>query len=160
MQYDIIAEKTFDHYQSVSLKDKIYLKARYKLCPYFKILDDLIPNSGTIVDWGCGFGFFSLYMKISQFKRQITGVEIDKRKIKVITQVTKEYSDFSIKHIDEVDIEHNTVDVVLLMEVSYYLTCQSYSKLLEFFNKILKENGLLVVLNTYKKKITGNIILQ
>ena len=49
-------------------KIKIYARIIFNFQPIKKHLDPYIPNSGTVLDYGCGYGIFANYVKMKNEK--------------------------------------------------------------------------------------------
>lgn len=154
MQIKKIAAIVFSKYRNIlTFRDRFYLKARYILCPYLEILDSYIPSKGRIIDWGCGFGFISYLLKYSHIKRNIFCVEIDTHKIDVIHKIEK-YMQYQIKvsHLDNAYFEPHSIDSILLLEVTYYLSDETLIELLLSFKEILNDNNTVVIISIIKDK--------
>ena len=155
MQIKKVATNIFSQYRKVlTARDRFYLKARYKLCPYCELLDSYIPTKGRIIDWGCGFGFFSFLLKYSQPEREMFCIEIDTRKIKAIHDVQNIIQEqININHLNNAYFEPHSINSILLLEVSYYLSDETFVELLLYFKNLLNDNSSIVIISIIKDKL-------
>ncbi len=59
----------------------IFARIRLLDAPY-KETEQLMPRKGAVLELGCGEGLFSNYLALTSAKRKVTGIEIDKKRIK------------------------------------------------------------------------------
>src|SRR5438552_3620639 len=76
--YEAITE-TIDLYSTFRWKS-FFSKIRFWDAPYVEV-EKLIPKKGKIVDLGCGEGIFTNFLALSSSKRNIIGIELDKKRI-------------------------------------------------------------------------------
>lgn len=95
---------------------------KYRYLLYLRILKKLIPSQKTlkILDIGCALGDFT--QKVSQLdtKNEIYGVDISENAIKM---VSKKYPGmkFRINFLPDLSFDRNSFDLVMCLEVLYYL---------------------------------------
>ncbi|MFZ1527905.1 MAG: class I SAM-dependent methyltransferase [Ferruginibacter sp.] len=139
----------FKYYTGFNWLDKFYLRARYYAFPYFETLEQEVPKHGNILDWGCGLGFFSLYMAESSGYRKITAADIDSRKIDALKRAMPK-KNITFSYIRDFAWENNKFDAVILLDVAYYMDTQEYLELLSALKQVLKSDGIFLVKNLYK----------
>ena len=59
---------------------KVYTYLRFLILP-IKNIDEIVPKSGKIIDYGCGFGIISFYLGLSSKYRKIIGIEFNAERI-------------------------------------------------------------------------------
>jgi len=69
-------------YASQSFTTRAHVALRWWTCP-FRAVARAVPESGTVLDAGCGHGLFSVYLAAQSPQRRITGVDIDDDKLTI-----------------------------------------------------------------------------
>lgn len=86
--------------------DSKFTEIRFWDAPFIEV-EKLVPQKGKILDLGCGEGIFTNYLGFSSARRKITGIEIDKERIKQadheVSNVTFSYGDVNKYGIPKVD---------------------------------------------------------
>jgi 2-polyprenyl-3-methyl-5-hydroxy-6-metoxy-1,4-benzoquinol methylase len=77
-----LLEKLNNLYQRSSILERMYIAARYMLCP-FSAVEKFVPREGKILDLGCGNGIFANLLALESSRRCVVGVDQDIRKIAV-----------------------------------------------------------------------------
>jgi cyclopropane fatty-acyl-phospholipid synthase-like methyltransferase len=77
---DRVARAVRRAYAASPLGTRVHLLGRWWTCP-FPAVADAVPESGAILDAGCGHGLFTLYLAAQHPARVLTGVDIDERKL-------------------------------------------------------------------------------
>ena len=64
---------------------KYYAVVRFKIIHlrFLEEIEQYLPASGTILDLGCGFGLFSLYMAACKPHAQLIGVDINPERLRI-----------------------------------------------------------------------------
>lgn len=64
---------------------KIYAVVRFKIIHlrFLEEIEQYLPPAGTILDLGCGFGLFSLYMAASKPNARIIGLDINSKRLEL-----------------------------------------------------------------------------
>jgi len=121
-----------------SCRDKLY---KLKVIKFLKL-----SGYGNVLDLGCGEGDFT-YL-ISKYVDSIDAVDISDKAIK---RAKSKYSTSNIHYYSMGALEfctppHNKqYDLILSLEMLYYLDDNKKAKLLESIRNILKENGILYI---------------
>lgn len=63
----------------------------------FEEIEKKIPKSGTIVDVGCGEGVLSTLLAISSNRREVIGIDTNKKKVDLAKLLTKKVPNLSFK---------------------------------------------------------------
>ena len=61
----------------------LFTRIRFFTAPY-KLLEELVPKQGLIIDLGCGYGIFSNLLAITSLGRQIIGIELNKKNLSML----------------------------------------------------------------------------
>jgi len=64
---------------------KLYCIIRFRIIPlrFLQEIEQYLPEEGDILDLGCGFGLFSLFMASCKPKAQIIGLDINERRLQI-----------------------------------------------------------------------------
>lgn len=115
---------------------------RFWVAPYAYV-ETLVPKSGTIMELGCGEGLFSNYLALSEKKRKILGVELDKERVKIADKGLKN-AKFVVG--DALKTHISKLDCVVLFHVLHHLKSkESQEQLLKKIKKSLKPNGSIII---------------
>lgn len=62
---------------------RLYSMIRFLILrqPFLEEIGQYLPREGRVLDLGCGFGLFSLYFAMKEPGRQMTGVELNSRRV-------------------------------------------------------------------------------
>ena len=117
---------------------------RYVLCPFASLLR-AFPQTGRILDIGCGDGLllFLLSREQNSHARSYVGIDVDRRKIAYATRAAVANAEFRMQDISTVPPEE--FDCVSIIDVLYLLPRERWSRFLEQSVRALKTGGLLVV---------------
>lgn len=120
-----------------------FAEIRFWDAPLLEV-DSFVPKKGTIVDLGCGDGFFANFMALSSLKRTIIGIELNKERIKHAHKGLKN-TKFIAGDITKVDLPK--ADTVILFHVLHHLNSfkQQEELLCKCLEKIKKGGKLLIV---------------
>ena len=118
-------------------------KFRYDL--YIKILESILPTEEKIkiLDIGCALGDFTKRVWQLDPKNEIYGIDISEN---AIAMVSKEYPNmkFKVESLPELSFRDNSFDLILCLEVLYYLNAEDRIKSLENIRRVLKPGGYLL----------------
>lgn len=117
---------------------------RILILPYKK-LDSLIPESGTIVDIGCGNGGFSNYISLSTSKRNVFGIDLSKKRIESAKKSIGKRKNVKFVLGDVTKIKRPSADSYLIIDVLHHIDFQSQEKLLKFLAKKMNKNSMLII---------------
>lgn len=104
------SKKILALYKNISPVDKLHIYIRLRRIP-FDFVEKFVPKKGKILDFGCGHGFFSLYVSQKSKDRVIIGVDISKEKIKTAA---------SSKHSSKVSFKYSLDTISYLSKKLYY----------------------------------------
>lgn len=109
----------------------------------FEKLEKISPRKGDVLDLGCGDGILSNYLAVSSAERSVTGIELNKNRIKEADRGLKN-AKFVQGNILEKEFPKS--DAVFLTHVLHHLASyEDQEKLLVKCGNDLKKNGKLIV---------------
>ncbi len=125
-----------------------FIKIRFWDAPYLEV-ETIISKNSSIIDLGCGDGFFANFLAISSKKRKVFGIEINKSRI---ISADKGLQNTRFLSGDITKTKLPKTDVVVLFHVLHHLTSfKTQNKLLNVCSKQLKKNGKLIIVEVEPK---------
>ena len=124
---------------------KIYLKLRPLIIP-FDVIEEHIPKTGTIVDIGCGYGIFASYIASKSTKRNVIGIDLNKKRIFLAKKKFSNIANlkFICNNITSSEIPH--ADGITAIDVIHHIpTLELQTSLLKTCFSVLGENGKLII---------------
>ncbi|WZL74208.1 class I SAM-dependent methyltransferase [Clostridiaceae bacterium 35-E11] len=94
-----------------------------------------------VLDFGCGIGSSSFMFQPNYYM----GIDCDERRIAYAKYLYSNYNFITSKD-SELCIENNSIDYVLIMAVLHHIPSISVTKYLQEFQRILKPNGQVIVI--------------
>lgn len=122
-----------------------YMKVKVRLENNYKLYDSLLPESGTITDIGCGYGFLPLMLGLKNKERQIVGTDYDQDKIEVAQNCFSKTDNIHFKTLDATEEDLPASDAYVLSDVLHYLTKKDQKVLLNKMIQGLNENGTILI---------------
>lgn len=117
-------------------------KFRYDL--YTKILKNILPTKKKIkiLDIGCALGDFTKRVWQLNLENEIFGIDISEN---AINRISEEYPDmkFMVGSLPKLSFKENSFDLILCLEVLYYLNKEGRVESLKNIRKVLKPDGYL-----------------
>jgi len=129
---------------------KVYACLRFLILPVKKI-DEIVPKSGTIADYGCGFGIVSCYLGLSSKKRKITGIEYDLKRVKKARLISQGIKNIKFIAGDASKTKVTPSNTHLLVDVIHHIPYNGQIELLDNIIKSMGKNDILIVKDIDKK---------
>ena len=102
-------------------------------------IDRAIPNSGKVIDFGCGQGLISYFLSLKP-RRQVTGIDANKKRLPKYSQ-----KNLAFKNADITKLSLEKMNGAVLSDVLHHISLKDQHKLLEKIYKNLNINGVLVI---------------
>jgi len=129
-------------------KLKIYARIIFNFPKIWKHLEKYIPDSGTIFDYGCGYGIFSNYIKLKNPKLNVIGFDISKTRIDEAKRSAKLTG---VKFVEQFSYsELDNLKLLLLIDVLLFLPLDEKFSLLRKFYPLLENSGVVFIKDTFK----------
>ncbi len=117
----------------------------------YQQIEPLVPTAGNIIDVGCGYGFFSNYIGLKSAKRNVIGLEINKRKLR---QCGKGVGNVQFKDVFLETFADSTADAIVFYHVLHHLgSYEEQERLLKTAMRVLKPEGLLIIIEVAEKPL-------
>jgi 2-polyprenyl-3-methyl-5-hydroxy-6-metoxy-1,4-benzoquinol methylase len=128
-----------------TIKLKVYCKLRSIICPFDKIIK-YIPSDGELLDVGSGYGTFCFFLLKERPKMKITGIERDKDRVNTANSRVAANSNPKFICGDIMNFSINKrFDVIICLDLIHHIHMKDHPGVLKKINKLLKDNGLLIV---------------
>ena len=143
-------QQVVEVYGGIPLRDKILIHARL-LClqPIMMTLDKYLPQSGVIIDLGCGYGLVSNLLALES-EHHLIGVELSAQRAAVAKRSVGDRHNIEFLTEDAAKYEFPCCDSVLLLDVLYLQPDEVKTEILARAYDSLEKNGLLIVKDNAK----------
>lgn len=134
---------TLKLYAGAPASVRAFLRGRVLLSD-LESIESHVPETGKIVDLGCGHGLFANLMALRSPRRRVTGIDLVPGKIEVARETigSRGNIDFICADIFETDIPE--CDTITIVDVLYLLPRSHQLRILQECRQKLKDGGLLV----------------
>ena len=123
-----------------------YVRIKWRLeSKNYESYNTIIGERNKILDVGCGYGYFSLYLHYKNENREITAIDYDEEKIEIAKNAFDKNNNlkFIYDDINEIDIAQQ--DVIFINDVLHYLPEKNQLNFLEKCNHALNQNGIIII---------------
>lgn len=136
----------------LSGKAQLYARIRFRVI-HGRFLDDIIqylPESGTVIDLGCGFGLFTLAFALARPRCNFIGLDMDKKRIAVAKSIAESLQltniSFLARDVCEVGDELGTnIDALLMLDIIHHIPVAPGDRVLANALALVKPGGYFIV---------------
>ena len=129
-----------------------YMRIKTRLEKNYEPFHKLIPETGTILDIGCGYGFMSYMLSFTSPQRVITGIDYDEQKIDTANHCFSKTDSINFVHSDVMGFEFKKYDAIILADMLHYLQPTEQKLIIEKCISSLNPNGIIVIRDGDKDK--------
>jgi uncharacterized protein len=122
-----------------------YVRVKLRLEGNYKVINDYIPRTASVVDIGCGYGYLSYMLGFVSPLRSITGIDYDTDKIALANHCISKNDKVHFVAADAVEYPYQPADVFILSDVLHYIPYESQEKLLETCISLLNPGGKIII---------------
>lgn len=123
-----------------------YIRVKWKLeSKNYDEYNNIIGDRIKILDVGCGYGYFSLFLHYKNPQRIITAIDYDEEKIDIAANVYDKTENLRFTNADITDITLDEQDVIILNDVLHYLSKDDQLLFLDKCYNALRPNGLILI---------------
>lgn len=131
-------------YQKSGLSKKAYVSLRWRLCP-FEEIEECLPDSGTILDVGCGYGLFTNFLAFRSDRRKVIGIDNSSKRLEVAKSTLGEYPNVEFFQGDIRGLDLPTCQGATMSDVLHHLPEQVSVELLKKIFDNLEPGGKMVI---------------
>ncbi len=147
----MIRDRVFELYAGAPKRDRLHVRGRWKSCPVDAV-HRAVPRNGRVLEVGCGHGLVSAYLALAEPAREVTGVDIDARKIELAAAAQKRLQPnegtLSFRHEPAGEVPDGPWDAIVIVDVLYLLSRAAEKALLAACAAQLAPGGTLVLKET------------
>ena len=132
--------------------DKIYIRLRWRLCP-FLLIEKFLPRSGKIVDVGCGYGMLANVISLRYKERDVYGFDLSRKRIDIARKTIKNRRNihFEIKHVR--DLKLNSCDAIVMSDFLHHVSYKDQEHLIRQACSKLKKKGIMIIQDVDKRPL-------
>ena len=131
-------------YAHLNVSVRLYAKLRWRLCP-FEAIERYVPESGIILDVGCGYGILSNLIAVRGKKRYVTGVDLSPKRIRVAQSTVQGRKNIRFVEQDANDLVLEPCDAVIMSDFLHHIPPDVAQRLLVKISERLVQGGLLII---------------
>jgi len=139
-----IPPELFSLYSDLGTAVIWYARLRWRVCPFEKIAQH-VPLKGTIVDVGCGYGLLSNLLALTSPERDVIGIDLSPRRIRVAQRTVKDRRNIKFLLQDASSLRVEKCDVFVMSDFLHHLSYRHQEELLAVCCQKLSKNGLLIM---------------
>ena len=129
-----------------------YISWKLRLDPIYRRIDEFIPQTGVVVDAGCGYGLMSNVLARKSLNRRILGMDIDLRKIRVAQRTALAAQNVQFEACNLLDKQLPEAHAVILVDILHYWSKEKQCDLIAQACSALRPGGILVFRDAYESK--------
>ncbi len=129
---------------------RLYAFVRFKIIHlrFLEEIEQYLPNQGTILDLGCGFGLFSLYMAACKPNARIVGLDINARRLQIARQSARQLDLHNASFVQQ-DLRlwrpDQTISGAYALDIFHHLPIEQGNRLLSDLFARLEPGGRLLL---------------
>jgi len=122
---------------------RAFLRGRVLLSD-LEFIESRVPETGTIVDLGCGHGLFANLMALRSSQRMVTGIDLVPEKIEFACETIRRRDNIDFICADFFETDFPECDVITIVDVLYLMPWSEQLRILHECRRKLRSGGLLV----------------
>ncbi|WP_028046437.1 bifunctional 2-polyprenyl-6-hydroxyphenol methylase/3-demethylubiquinol 3-O-methyltransferase UbiG [Cellulomonas sp. URHE0023] len=131
-------------YRDAPAAVRAHVTIRWWSAPFRRVVD-VLPQTGRILEIGCGHGLFSAYAALDAPGRDVLGVDIDADKIGAATAAARELDRLQFRVAPDGAVPEGPWDAIVFVDVLYLLPADEQRRLLTEAVTHLAPGGCVVV---------------
>ena len=132
-------------YRRAPLQVRAHVLVRWATCPFRAVAAEL-PESGSILEVGCGHGLLSLHLALTSAGRKVTGIDVDRDKLDAATAAADRVGlAAAFEAVEGADLPEGPWDGIAIVDVLYLLDAGAQRALLRACAERLAPGGVLAV---------------
>lgn len=156
MKKKILIRRIITSYESVIVK--LYCLIRFCILRerFLEEILQYIPQKGSVLDIGCGFGLFSLYFAKINKHTQFYGVDISQKRISLATDAASKLkisnAHYSVGSATEL-VLNQTFDAIYAIDIIHHISPNDARKLIQSIYQYLSTGGVLLIKDIEEKPL-------
>lgn len=128
---------------------RLYCFIRFKIIHirFLEEIEQYLPNEGEILDLGCGFGLFALYIAARKPDSQVIGLDVNERRLQIARQAAEKLGIGNVHFIHQ-DLRAWRPDEKIAgayaLDVFHHMPVESGNRLLRDLSRCLQTGGRLL----------------
>ncbi|MCR4276891.1 MAG: class I SAM-dependent methyltransferase [Candidatus Roizmanbacteria bacterium] len=139
-------EKIISLYPSLPIIDKIFCRLRFLIFPVKEILR-IIPNDGSLLDIGCGYGFITNAIAILNPHLSVYGFDINKYRIKLAQNSVSNRNNirFLVSDLNNKLDKLPKYNVITCIDLLHHIEKKFHNRVIADIYDHLEKNGTLII---------------
>ncbi len=121
-----------------------FLAARWALTPYAR-MSRFVPQTGSIVDFGCGHGLFSILLAEQSQARTVLAIDHDGKRIEMARKASTALTNLKFERASFLDPLGEPADCVVILDSLHYVPFDNQADFVDKIFSKLKPGGSLVI---------------
>ncbi len=138
-----------NQYAFLRWKDRFYLHARWRLCP-FLLIEQYIPQRGTIIDVGCGYGMLA-HLLAQKPERTVIGIDASPKRITIAQYSARGKQNLYFEHMKVQDLHLEAYDAIVMSDFLHHIPFHDQETLIQQAKQKLKPDGILIIQDIDKR---------
>lgn len=131
-------------YRTEPLPTRLFVRARRMLTPVTAIVAH-IPDTGAVLDVGCGHGLFTFALAHAYPRRRFLGVDPSPAKLAVAERVGRHVPNTTFRNCPVEAVAGEKFSVILILDVLYLLPPEQKRAMLRSCRALLAPGGVLIL---------------
>ncbi len=140
-----------------------YMRIKIHLEKHYILFDTILPNTGKIIDLGCGYGFMTQALAFAAPGRNMLGIDYDTEKIEIAQNCPVKPANLDFKPGDVMAYSENKAHAYLVSDVMHYLKNSEQNQLLQNLSKNMLPNGMILIRDgdaSMQKRHRGSVLTE
>lgn len=129
-------------YENPPFTQQLYSIVRWRICPFAR-LAEFVPPHGKLLDIGCGYGLWLNYLALCYPELDLTGIDIDPRKLRGARRSRNPLLVFEERGWDALPAQK--YDCITFVDVLYLMDAKTKQLAITNAFRALKPGGLLLL---------------
>src|SRR3989344_7137228 len=138
-------------YDFLGPKERLYIKLRWRLCPFF-LIERFLPSRGKIIDVGCGYGLLANLISLNK-NRDVYGFDLNAKRISIAKKTTgnRKNIHFELKNVK--DLKLGSCDAIVMSDFLHHIPYKEQEALIKQAAGKLKKKGIIIIQDIGKKPL-------
>jgi len=142
------ARRALELFEDAPRGDRFHVRARWWTCP-LPAVERQVPTSGRILEVGCGHGLLSFYLALTDARREVHGIDIDRHKIalaeRAASRLAPGEASVAFTAVEPGEMPDGPFDGIVVNDVLYLMSAEQRRRVLDDCVERLAADGVLVV---------------